>query len=164
MLRAREDGNAQMATACDSNQTQTSKPRRRTNGRRHNALKHGIFGTDIVILDESQEEFDKFHQRFIEEHTPQGVSEERCVLRLAWLYWCKPRIDRLFKDQIERAELPPQEADQVVTILMFEQLSMPGINRNLWAYATQLLPEFQRNCLLANLKEPPNDEDENWLD
>jgi hypothetical protein len=65
------------------------------NNRRHNALKHGAFANELLVLEENQKDFDELHNSCIQELKPAGPLEEEVVLDIAKCIWRKRRIERL---------------------------------------------------------------------
>ena len=59
-----------------------------------NALKHGLYSTDVVLPWEDQEEFDELHREYREEFNPEGAFEEDLVGQIAQLEWLKGRLWR----------------------------------------------------------------------
>ena len=58
-----------------------------------NAIKHGLFARNLVLLEgETQAQFDAVLERFLEDHKPEGPTEEHLVRHLADLDW---RISRI---------------------------------------------------------------------
>jgi hypothetical protein len=68
--------------------------------RKHNALVHGVFAKDIIAPWESREDFETLHRALQMEFQPRGRSEEECVLDLAYLYWRKQSLWRLWQTTI----------------------------------------------------------------
>jgi hypothetical protein len=85
------------------------------NNSRHNAIKHGAFAEELVILDENKEDFDELHQSCVKELKPSGLMEEEVVLTIAKYMWRKRRIERLFSDEANWLQEPP-EAPQLRTV------------------------------------------------
>lgn len=63
----------------------------RGNGGRRNAQKHGAYARELILPDESSEEFESLYSGLIEEWKPSGSLEEHTVLSLAQSIWCKNR-------------------------------------------------------------------------
>jgi hypothetical protein len=59
---------------------------------KHNALKHGIFSSVVVLKDESREEFDSLLSGFWEFCQPEGKMEEIHVEKLAMIVWRLRRV------------------------------------------------------------------------
>ena len=58
-----------------------------------NAMKHGLYSTEVVLPWESQVEFDGLHDALREEYCPDGRSEDLAVFNLASLHWKKRRLN-----------------------------------------------------------------------
>jgi hypothetical protein len=84
----------------------------------HPALKHAAFSAATLLPGEDAAEFDKLHQRLIEEFTPDGALEEDIVADMARLTWRKQnfatfRIAKLAMDRYEelcREKAPPTDS------------------------------------------------------
>jgi len=67
-----------------------------------NAIKHGLFARKLVLLEgETQEQFDTLLTRFLEQHKPEGPTEESLVRHLADLEWRIKRVPNLEARAIE---------------------------------------------------------------
>src|SRR5271154_7457190 len=68
------------------------------NASKMNALKHGIFSTEVLVcgnhIQEDPDEFAAIHQRLGEDYLPVGVAEEMLVDQLLTTFW---RLRRLQK-------------------------------------------------------------------
>ena len=77
-----------------------------------NSLKHGCFSRNIILPGESQEEFDAFHQGFINDYRPQGQSESSLVRDLAEIEWRLTRLRRIeaagIADALDSGDLEPK--------------------------------------------------------
>ncbi len=60
-----------------------------------NALKTGAYSKIMVLPDESEEEFEKLHQQFINDFMPSDVAESAMVYELAGLTWKRLRLEKL---------------------------------------------------------------------
>jgi hypothetical protein len=58
-----------------------------------NALKHGVYASDVVLSWENVNDFKDLHESFREEYRPVGASEEEAVFDLARLHWMKRRLN-----------------------------------------------------------------------
>jgi hypothetical protein len=84
--------------------TRVEKSRMKPNSKsnhRHNALKHGAFAKELVILDENKDDFDELHNSCIKELNPSGRMEEEVVLAIAKYMWRK-------RDDIFNHVAPPR--------------------------------------------------------
>jgi hypothetical protein len=57
-----------------------------------NALKHGVLSHDTVLPWENESEYDALLDALIDEHRPQGPTEEHLVEELAGIIWRKRRL------------------------------------------------------------------------
>ena len=70
-----------------------------------NAIKNGLFTRDLVLLaGETQEQFDKLHEGYKDDHKPRTTTEESMVYRLTLLDWRLARIPNLEGKVIVKAE------------------------------------------------------------
>lgn len=60
-----------------------------------NALKTGAYSSMIVLPGESEEDFEKLHEQFINDFMPSDVAESAMVYELASLSWKRLRIEKL---------------------------------------------------------------------
>jgi hypothetical protein len=60
-----------------------------------NALKTGAYSSMIVLPGESEEEFEKLHQQFMNDFMPNDVAESAMVYELTGLTWKKLRLEKL---------------------------------------------------------------------
>ena len=60
-----------------------------------NALKTGAYSSMIVLPGESEEDFEKLHEQFMNDFMPSDVAESAMVYELAGLTWKKLRIEKL---------------------------------------------------------------------
>ena len=60
-----------------------------------NALKTGAYTSTIVLPGESEEDFEKLHQQFMNDFVPSDVAESAMVYELAGLTWKKLRLEKL---------------------------------------------------------------------
>ena len=68
------------------------------NASKMNALKHGIFSSEILVrgrhLQENHEELAKLHQRMCDDYHPVGVAEEMLVDQLVTTFWRTRRLQK----------------------------------------------------------------------
>jgi len=69
-------------------------------GKRPNALKHGVFSASPTIPGEDPREFQELHAALIDEYQPAGPSEEDAVLSLADLMWRKRRAQEFLRTKL----------------------------------------------------------------
>ena len=60
-----------------------------------NALKTGAYSSMIVLPGESEEDFEKLHEQFLNDFMPSDVAESSMIYELAGLTWKKLRIEKL---------------------------------------------------------------------
>lgn len=60
-----------------------------------NALKTGAYSSTIVLPGESEEDFEKLHQQFMNDFMPNDVAESAMVYELTGLTWKKLRLEKL---------------------------------------------------------------------
>jgi hypothetical protein len=60
-----------------------------------NALKTGAYTSTIVLPGESEEDFEKLHEQFMNDFMPSDVAESAMVYELAGLTWKKLRLEKL---------------------------------------------------------------------
>jgi hypothetical protein len=59
---------------------------------RFNATRHGLTSRHVVLPWESLAEFEAMHQALIDEHRPEGATEQHLVDQLAALFWRQQRV------------------------------------------------------------------------
>jgi hypothetical protein len=62
-----------------------------------NALIHGIYASDILLPDESEEHFDELYQKLRSDLNPESPLEEEAVLDVVRFYWLKRRAIKAAK-------------------------------------------------------------------
>jgi hypothetical protein len=77
-----------------------------------NALKHGAYAKEILLPNESAEEFEQLHQAFRLQFNPDGGAEEAVVRQLAGTQWQKDRLDGWLCRAYELAEHVASEVGQ----------------------------------------------------
>jgi hypothetical protein len=130
-------------------------------GRRHNAVKHGLFVQELFILDENQKDFYGLHDRCIKELKPSGAMEEEVVLAIAKYMWRKRRVDRLFIQEAKRLGQHPaiEELNTVSYIDQFIEVGQPC------SYVSRIvarLPALVR-LKIEKLPRPKNEFDDEWI-
>jgi hypothetical protein len=134
------------------------------NNSRHNAIKHGAFAEELVILDENKEDFDELHQSCVKELKPSGLMEEEVVLTIAKYMWRKRRIERLFSDEANWLQEPP-EAPQLRTVSQFNEIILQkGVPcRHVWNMLAYW-PERYREAIQKEFRCPSTEYDDEWID
>lgn len=62
--------------------------------RANNALRHGLYASEIVLPWENEADFTALLEEFMNEYRPQGPTEQELVIDIARLRWLKRRIMR----------------------------------------------------------------------
>ncbi|MHC4326394.1 MAG: hypothetical protein ACYSUX_19155, partial [Planctomycetota bacterium] len=60
-----------------------------------NAVKHGLFASEVVITGENQADYEAFHDEFLAELAPAGMSESVMAERIISLAWRLRRAERM---------------------------------------------------------------------
>src|SRR5262245_42472430 len=68
-------------------------------GGKNNAITHGAYAKDLLLPNESPEEFERLHQGLIKEWNPTGTTEDEAVLTIAKWMWSKRRIERFYREE-----------------------------------------------------------------
>src|SRR5262249_9607137 len=79
-------------------------------GKRPNALKHGVFAVNPTIPGEDVGEFAELYAAVIEEWQPSGPTEADAAFSLADLIWRKRRAQRLLRAKLILSTYDPQSA------------------------------------------------------
>src|SRR5262249_47304166 len=77
--------------------------------KRLSALKHGGYSTMALLPGESRAEFEKLHERLVDELAPDGVLENDIVWTVARLLWRKQKLSTF-----QTAELPRQRRKKII--------------------------------------------------
>jgi hypothetical protein len=135
------------------------------NDRRHNALKHGAFAKELVILGENRNDFDELHESCIKELKPSGRMEEEVVLAIAKYMWRKRRIERLFIDEVNWLREHPDTIELRAVSQFNEHFIQKGARcSDVWA-RVGMLPENYRATIQKEFKCCPSTEyDDEWID
>jgi hypothetical protein len=70
-----------------------------------NSFKHGVYAKDIVLPNESAEEFEQLRQEFRLQFNPIGAPQEAVVSELAEIQWVKNRLNRPLRQSFIHSEL-----------------------------------------------------------
>jgi hypothetical protein len=70
-----------------------------------NSFKHGVYAKDIVLPNESAEEFEQLRQEFRLQFNPIGAPQEAVVRELAEIQWVKNRLNRPLRQSFIHSEL-----------------------------------------------------------
>ena len=87
-----------------------------------NARTHGSYAKEIVLPDESAEEFEQLHQEFRLQFNPDGGTEGAVVRQLAATQWQKDRLERRLSrayelDEHIASEIGQSPLDTIVRLL-----------------------------------------------
>ena len=99
----------------------------RKRGGKNNAITHGAFARDLILDDESGEEFDLLWNGLIEEWAPAGTLEEETVGDIAQCIWAKRRSDRFFLQEVTYAQEHPDD-DRTRRVLKLRRM-LDGVER-----------------------------------
>ena len=133
------------------------------NDRRHNALKHGAFAKELVILHEDKNDFDELHQSCVQELKPSGQMEEEVVLAIAKYMWRKRRIERLFIDEANWLQEHPDTLE-LRGVSDINQFIQKGARcSDVWGLLP-LLPEHYRAAIQKEFTCPSTEYDDEWID
>lgn len=78
-----------------------------------NAIKSGAYSSQVTILGESQEDFQKLFDEFVASLKPEGGIEQSLVYELAVITWKKLRLDKLERDALSSALTKPVKATDI---------------------------------------------------
>jgi hypothetical protein len=130
--------------------------------RRHNALKHGAFVKQIMILKEDQYEFDRLRKDVFNELQPNGRIEEDVALDIAKLKWRKYRIERLSSDEILAAQLIPGHEDLQMISWIYQMLSKEWSQTEILQFLRNL-PDSCHQIIERECHVGPNESHEAWF-
>jgi hypothetical protein len=89
-----------------------------------NALVHGLYAKDVLLPWDSKDDFEKLHTDLKVEFRPHGRAEEETVLDLAFLYWRKQTLWRMWQTAVLKDPF-------TLDILETERKSWTGIRKRL---------------------------------
>src|SRR5436309_1556732 len=69
---------------------------------RTNALLHGLYARDVLMPWDSKEDFLQLHRDLIDEFFPNGRAEQETVLDVAFEFWHKRTLWRLWQSAVLR--------------------------------------------------------------
>lgn len=131
-------------------------------GRRHNALTHGAFAKELVILAENQKDFDELHHDCVNELKPCGRMEEEVVLAIAKLIWRKRRIERLIVDEAEWLQEHPDNEDLQQASRVIGLIQKGMLCSGVWQLVAFLPADFLK-AVKEEFTLPPADLDDEWI-
>lgn len=140
--------------------------KQRPNGRRrYNALKHGAFATELLILNEEQSEFDDLHNGFIEELKPFGRMEYEIVFEIAKLHWRKRRIERFFVNEADWILADAAGDEDLECVVLVNRTIVKGLPcRKVWEGLIPFLPEVFRDEVKQYFHCPSEEYDDAWIE
>ncbi len=147
-----DDGAATMARS-KTRKTQP-KPRRKIVKPRSgkNATKHGAFAHDVLLPDESEEDWRHLSQALIDEWQPGGETVKQLVGTLTRNFWYQRRVDRFGRHELLLALESPMERElntiQHVAVLLEHATNEASVQRHIGVlrenYKLYLDREFPR--------------------
>ena len=66
-----------------------------------NAVKHGLFAAEAVITGEDPADYEAFHDQFLAEWKPVGMTETMLAERIVSLAWRLQRVERMQNQAID---------------------------------------------------------------
>ncbi len=133
------------------------------NNRQHNALKHGAFAKELVILNENKSDFDELHDSCVKELKPSGRMEEEVVLGIAKCMWRKRRIERLFVEEANWLREHP-DIEDLRQVSRVDQIIQKGARcRDVWELLG-FLPKHFCEEIGKNFMRPSTEYDDEWID
>jgi hypothetical protein len=110
----------------------------------HNALKHGAYAKDIVLPNESAEEFEQLRHEFRLQFNPVGEPQEAVVRELAEIQWVKNRLNRPLRQSFIHSELIVSDVgtwplDLIVNCAKKSMEVMDSAAEMAWARADKLV-------------------------
>jgi hypothetical protein len=114
-----------------------------------NALKHGIFSSEILVhgrhIQENHEELAALHQRMLDAYHPVGVAEEMLVDQLVSIFWRTRRLQKAEAGEIALSVDIRQivEFDNTEKIAAMRKATFKDVD-DLRASGTPVIPEAWR--------------------
>jgi hypothetical protein len=130
---------------------------------RHNALRHGAFAKELVILAENQEDFDELHNSCIKELKPSGRMEGEVVLAIAKYMWRKRRIERLFVDEANWLQEHPDSEELRWVAWIRGMIRKESPCQFVWQLIA-FLPENYREAIQKEFSCPSTEFDDEWIE
>jgi hypothetical protein len=130
-------------------------------GGKKNAITHGAYAKDLLLPDESPEEFERLHRGLIEEWNPTGTLEDDTVLDLAQSIWQKRRSDKFYHE--EAMDSLFQNADTGWVVYLIKLLNRAETLEQ----ATPLisnLPELYRQWIEQEIPRSKFEDDKSWIE
>ena len=127
-----------------------------------NAIKTGAYVVQVLLPGESEEEFRKLEQLFIEDFSPSGISEASQVHTLAVIVWKKLRLEKLESRHIGDLlnKFPKSSEFSAVGFDKYPQSAEEWVNYPEKIADLNLEESQSGYCTLAALKKHRFDEDE----
>jgi hypothetical protein len=83
--------------------TDTPEPTQSTASK--NALIHGVYSSDVLLPDESEEHFDELYQALRRDLNPESPLEEEAVLDIVRFHWLKRRAIKAAKGEFHEGTM-----------------------------------------------------------
>jgi hypothetical protein len=130
--------------------------------RNRNALKHGAFAVEDVVMGEDPEEFEKLFKAYVEDLKPEGPLQTDCVRTLAICVFRKGGVRRWYNDQVNWLNKHPDahRYDEAAWLCaLIRGLPSPT---DAWTLTKQL-PQHYRDFIYTSIEAPRKDSGEAWL-
>jgi len=85
-----------------------------------NSRKHGVYAKEILLPNESPEEFEQLHQAFCLQYNPIDEAEEAMVYGLVVIQWQLGRLDRRLRQAFELDDRVASEIGQLPLDIIVE--------------------------------------------
>jgi hypothetical protein len=129
-----------------------------------NALKHGAFAKELLVLDENKKDFDELHESCVAELKPSGQMEEEVVFSVAEYMWRKRRVTRFYVEEVSWLRRHPT-LDELEWVLELNAiLHRKGMSCNdVWKVLGRL-PQDIGEEIKTNFPLPKVDFDNDWVE
>jgi hypothetical protein len=125
-----------------------------------NAFKHGGYAKEVLLPNESAEEFEQLYQAFRSQFNPIGEAEESVVRDLVGIVWVKNRLNGSLRRAFELSELAvSQIGESPLDIIVRSQAELAFLknmtlgDRERVFHAACQLAEITRNPLYNNVDD-----------
>jgi len=132
--------------------------------RQFNAMKHGAFVDELLILDEDEREFQNLHQGFIDDLKPCGRMEQELILEIAKLYWRKRRIERFFVNEANWLQAHPRDEELELARFVHQVIYKGTPCRQLWDHILQYLPMAIHDAIKNEFECPTEEYNDEWVE